>query len=136
MNYYVPHVVFLCRFATHMKGLLFMKRTKLILSAISALLSLTLLIGMVPHITFTASAESGSASFPVNYDPNDGMIKYGHTGKVGMRAENDVNNHYEKTDKVVNFPEDLINLKDENGQLKFPDYNAADAYYDYSDMFN
>ncbi len=113
-----------------------MKRTKLILSAISALLSLTLLIGMVPHITFTASAESGSASFPVNYDPNDGMIKYGHTGEVGMRAENDVNNHYEKTDKVVNFPEDLINLKDENGQLKFPDYNAADAYYDYSDMFN
>ena len=48
--------------------------------------------------------------FPVNYDPNDGKIHYGHSGEVGFRPENDINNVYEKKDNVIYFPDDVINV--------------------------
>ena len=65
-----------------------------------------------------------------------GFIKYGHSGEIGMRPENDTNNNFYKHDKVVSFPSDMITLRDENNELVFPDYDPYDPYYDYSDMLN
>lgn len=115
-----------------------MKKKKLLRSVASTILSIGLLLNMMPETElFSVSAEGmESTCFPVDYDPNDGMIKYGHTGEIGMRAENDTNNYHEKTDNVVYFPDDIIDRKDESGELLFPDYDPDDAYYDYSDMFN
>ena len=51
-------------------------------------------------------------SFPVDYDPNEGKIKYGYSGQVGMRIENDTNNYYTKKDNVIRFPLAVIGLRD------------------------
>lgn len=75
-------------------------------------------------------------SFPVDYDPNEGKIKYGYSGQIGMRRENDTNNFYTKKDNVVRFPSAVIGLRDERGKLLFKDYSADNPYYDYSDMLN
>ena len=113
---------------------------KKMLSVLSVGLSLALLVNLTPDIPLSVQAEQSGeeyhGSFPVDYDPNEGYIQYGHTGNVGMMPENDVNNIYDKDDNVVYFPSDAIKLKDENGQLLFSDYDSEDAYYDYSDMFN
>lgn len=65
------------------------------------LLSLVLALQGVGTVATVAEADSSNVPFPVNYDPNDGMIHYGHSGEVGMRPENDVNNFYEATSRVV-----------------------------------
>jgi len=80
--------------------------------------------------------EEGRTEFAIDYDPNEGKIHYGHSGDVGMRAENDINNSYEKDSNVVYFPDDVMNDLDENGNPKFPDYDPKDPYYDYTDMLN
>lgn len=90
----------------------------------------------VGTVATVAEAESSNVPFAVNYDPNDGMIHYGHSGEVGMRPENDVNNFYEATDRVVYFPHDVMNDTDESGNLLFTDYDPTNLYYDYTDMFN
>ncbi len=113
---------------------------KKFLSALSMGLSLALFMNLMPPIPLITQAEAeeqeNQTPFPVDYDQNDGMIKYGHTGKIGMLPEKDVNNDYNKDDDVVYFPSDMVKLKDEAGQLLYPDYNPDDPYYDYSDMFN
>ncbi len=75
-------------------------------------------------------------NFAVDYDPNDGLIHYGHYGEVGMRVENDLNDPLPDDDSVVRFPADVINAKDEYGMPMFADYDPTDPYYDYSDMLN
>jgi len=100
------------------------------------LLSLVMALQGVGTIANVAKADGSNVPFPVNYDPNEGMIHYGHSGEVGMRPENDVNNYYEATDRVVYFPRDVINDKDESGNKLFPDYDPSNPYYDYTDMFN
>ena len=101
---------------------------KKMLSVLSVGLSLALLVNLTPDIPLSVQAEQSGEeyheSFPVDYDPNEGYIQYGHTGNVGMMPENDVNNIYDKDDNVVYFPSDAIKLKDENGQLLFPDYDS------------
>ena len=108
------------------------------LSLLSSLLMTAIIITTIPLHAFAENITPPQSSFAVNYDPNDGMIQYGHIGDVGMRPENDINNDYTKNDNVIYFPDDIHNLRDEFGQLYFPDYNASspDPYYDYSDMFN
>lgn len=103
------------------------------------ILILCILVQMIPMNVYAVAPDADqiqSSPFPVNYDPNDGMIQYGHSGEVGFRPENDINNTYERYDKVIYFPDDLINEVDENGNLLFPDYNPTNKYYDYSDMLN
>ena len=116
-----------------------MKRTKALFRGLSFIMMLCLLLQMIPMEAFAVAPDADqiqSAPFPVNYDPNDGMIHYGHSGEVGFRPENDTNNIYEADDKVIYFPDDVINERDENGNPLFPDYNPGNAYYDYTDMFN
>ncbi len=115
-----------------------MTKQKRALSLLSSLLMAAIIITTIPLHAFAENITPPQPSFSVNYDPNDGMIQYGHIGYVGMRPENDVNNDYTKNDNVVYFPDDIHNLRDEFGQLYFPNYNASspDPYYDYSDMFN
>ncbi len=75
-------------------------------------------------------------NFAVDYDPNDGLIHYGHYGEVGMRVEKDLNNDYFSGEKVVKFPQDVCDAVNDDGSAMFPDYNENDPYYDYSDMLN
>ncbi len=113
------------------------KKVKCILKfCTGALLSLIMVLQGVGTVATVAKADSSNIPFAVDYDPNDGMIHYGHSGEVGMRPENDVNNYYEATDRVVYFPRDVVNEKDEFGNLLFPDYDPTNPYYDYTDMFN
>ncbi len=114
-----------------------MKQTaKRSLSLITAMLMVfSVFLGMSPF-ALTAFAAEERTPFAIDYDPNDGMIKYGHSGEIGMRPENDTNNNFYKHDKVVYFPSDMITLRDENNDLVFPDYDPDDPYYDYSDMLN
>ncbi len=77
-----------------------------------------------------------STPFVMDYDPNDGKIMYGHSGEVGMRVENDINNFYENNEKVIYFPDDVMNEKDANGNPLFPEYDPNNPYFDYSDMLN
>ncbi len=113
-------------------------KMKMIMKGLSFIMVLCLLLQLFPMETFAVAGEPQiqSTPFPVQYDPNDGMIKYGHSGEVGMRPENDINNYYEKDENVVYFPDDVIYEKDENGTLLFSDYDPNNAYYDYTDMFN
>ncbi len=117
-----------------------MNKSKIHLSFISVIISIVFVINLFPMLEIVVSAENTdtkqSETFPVDYDPNEGMITYGHTGDIGMRAENDTDNLYTKTDNVVYFPSDLIELKNENGELMFKDYSSDNSYYDYSDMLN
>ena len=116
-----------------------MKRTKVLLKGLSFIMMLCLLIQMIPMEAFAVAPDADQITttpFPINYDPNDGKIHYGHSGEVGFRPENDLNNFYEKNDKVIYFPDDVINDKDENGNPLFPNYDPNNAYYDYTDMLN
>jgi len=102
------------------------------------LLIFCLLFQLIPvEVTAAPNDDQITATpFSINYDPNDGMIKYGHSGDVGFRPENDYDNFYDQDDKVFYFPDDVINEKDGNGNLMFPDYDPNNAYYDYTAMFN
>ena len=115
-----------------------MGKIKKMMKGWSFLLILCMLLQMVPMESFAApeDVQIQSTPFSINYDPNDGKIHYGHSGEVGFRPENDINNIYEKNDNVIYFPDDVIHDKDENGNLLFQDYNPNNAYYDYSDMLN
>ncbi len=116
-----------------------MKKTKALFRGLSFIMMLCLLLQMIPMEAFAVSPDADqitSTPFPINYDPNDGMIHYGHSGEVGFRPENDYNNSYEETDRVIYFPDDVIHEKDANGNALFPDYDPGNAYYDYTDMFN
>lgn len=111
-------------------------KAKRSLSLITAMLMVfSIFLGMSPF-TLTSFAAEERSPFAIDYDPNDGMIKYGHSGEIGMRPENDTNNNFYKHDKVVYFPSDMITLRDENNELVFPDYDPDDPYYDYSNMLN
>jgi len=112
---------------------------KSIMKSLSFIMVLCMLLQLIPLEAFASAPDADqitSTPFPINYDPNDGKIHYGHSGEVGFRPENDINNIYEKKDNVIYFPDDVINDKDENGNLLFPDYDPSNAYYDYSDMLN
>lgn len=115
-----------------------MYRKKNMFRGVSFILIMCFILHMIPLEVFAAMNEQqiSSTPFAVNYDPNDGKIHYGHSGEVGFRPENDINNFYEKKDNVIYFPDDVINDKDENGNLLFSDYDPNNAYYDYSDMLN
>jgi len=91
------------------------------------LLTVVLLVLQVTAlpIGFTAEAE-GTTS--ISYDPNDGMITYGHTGPVGARAELDTDNVNRSDKQRINFPSDIVKF--------FPDYDANDPYYDHGPVFN
>ena len=118
----------------HVKG--FGKLHSFFKACVGVLLTVAVSLQGTGAVLTVAESGSGSMPFAVNYDPNDGMIHYGHSGEVGMRSENDVNNYYEATDRVVYFPRDVIDEKDETGNLLFPDYDSSNPYYDYTDMFN
>ena len=111
-----------------------MKHTRRGITIISMVLCIVLLGTQIP-LQVNADNETQISDvqtpFPVNYDPNDGMIQYGHAGEVGMRPENDINNEYPEDETVVCFPDDVINERDENGNLLFPDYDPNNPYYDY-----
>ena len=116
-----------------------MKKKNTFVKGLSFIIMLCLLLQMIPMEALAVAPDADqitSTPFPVNYDPNDGKIHYGHSGEVGFRPENDINNIYEKNDNVIYFPDDIINEKDANGNLLFPDYDPNNAYYDYSDMLN
>ena len=76
-----------------------MKKSKIIKRISVFILALGLVLQILPAVSplkvAAASADSGSVNttpFPIDYDPNDGMIKYGHSGEVGFRPENDYDN--------------------------------------------
>ncbi|MBP3922546.1 MAG: hypothetical protein J6D27_06235 [Ruminiclostridium sp.] len=116
-------------------------KRKTVYVAISLLLTIAMIFGMFPvtasaTMPSTADTPAATSPFPVDYDPNEGTVKYGYSGEIGMRPENDLNNMYDKGDKVVYFPDDVAKDKDTSGKLYFPNYNPSDPYYDYTDMFN
>ena len=84
-------------------------KRKSVYVAISLLLTIAMIFGMLPvtasaTMPSTADTPAATSPFPVDYDPNEGTVKYGYSGEIGMRPENDLNNMYDKGDKVVYFP--------------------------------
>ncbi len=119
----------------------YIRKRKSAYAVISVLMAIAMLFGMIPVTASatmfgTADTPAASSPFPVDYDPNEGAVKYGYSGEIGMRPENDLNNFFDKGDKVVYFPDDVAKDKDDEGNLFFPDYDADDPYFDYTDMFN
>ena len=119
----------------------YIRKRKSAYALISVLMAIAMLFGMIPvtasaTMFSTADTPAASSPFPVDYDPNEGTVKYGYSGEIGMRPENDLNNFFDKGDKVVYFPDDVAKDKDDEGNLFFPDYDADDPYFDYTDMFN
>ncbi|MBQ8378723.1 MAG: fibronectin type III domain-containing protein [Oscillospiraceae bacterium] len=123
-----------------------MKKLKFTTRATSIFVVLLLLVQIVsqglffsePIVANAAETELIKATepFAVDYDPNDGIIKYGHSGEIGMSPKNDLDVPYEEDSKTVFFPSQVAESVDENGNLLFPDYDPSDPYYDYTDMFN
>ena len=75
------------------------------------------------------NAVADTAGTSINFDPNDGMITYGHTGTVGARAELETDNFSIPSARPrINFPADVIKY--------FDDYDENNPYYDYGPMFN
>ena len=113
------------------------KQKRLFVFVLLIMLIIFLLV-ILPKEVFAIKkdVDFGMEAFAVDYDPNEGMIKYGHSGKIGMRPENDIDNNYLNNKKVVYFPSDVANIKDDNGNLLFSDYDVTNPYYDYSDMLN
>ncbi len=84
---------------------------------LSLILILVLLLPMLPERIVattpnTANTQRATAPFPVDYDPNEGVINYGHSGTVGMKKENDTNNNYDEDDRYVHFPDDVAKADD------------------------
>ena len=123
-----------------------MKKLKFTTRATSIFVVLLLLVQIVsqgvffkePLVANAAETELIKATepFAVDYDPNDGIINYGHSGEIVMSPKNDLDVPYEEDSKTVFFPSQVAESVDENGNLLFPDYDPSDPYYDYTDMFN
>jgi len=114
-------------------------------AALKVLAMLLVIFISVTGMPFSVSADNGAKvfnngdeakNFPVNYDPNEGMIPYGYTGEIGMLSYLDDNNRYDSDKDYVHFPDDLIAMEDVYGDLMFPDYSPDNPYYDYTEMFN
>ena len=113
---------------------------------LSLMAVLLMLLQIIPQSVFPTTLAVKAAekaelieleqSLAVDYDPNEGIIKYGHTGEVGMRSKNDIDTPYGTNTKTVFFPSQVAESVDENGNLLFPDYDPENPYYDYTDMFN
>jgi len=110
---------------------------------ISFAIIVSMLLQFVPMSEVAAASsdagEVNTTPFPINYDPNEGLVHYGFYGDmddIGMRVENDLNNVNIEQKETVEFPDDLIGLKDANGADMFPGYDPTNAYYDYTDMLN
>ena len=113
---------------------------------LSLMAVILMLLQIIPQSVFPTTSAVKSAEkaelieleqpLAVDYDPNEGIIKYGHTGEVGMRSKNDIDTPYGTNTKTVFFPSQVAESVDENGNLLFPDYDPDNPYYDYTDMFN
>ena len=120
-----------------------MRIRKKITTVFCGVLVFLILFTSIPFHVFAGNTpdkmtETAEENFPVNYDPNDGMISYGHVGKIGMRPELDTDNNHYSGGEYISFPKDVAGMLDEEGNRLFPGYDALepDPYYDYSDMFN